>query len=193
MLAAMLTPSLGVTGVLAVLWILAAMLAGTAAPCARALDPAVAGSVAALWGPFQLGVVVLVGLAASAPWTVILGPVLLLLGEAGHLHLLLAGMVGGQPALPHLWAKGMVAGALGLLALATLFREATGRGAAATAVACIVLGGSALALDVVQTGMSGQQPMLASVEEWCELALESLFAAACLTVLVNRPSLRHLA
>ncbi|MGD9511341.1 MAG: hypothetical protein AB7I59_25810 [Geminicoccaceae bacterium] len=168
------------------LWIVAAMLAGSADPCSRALDPAVAGSVAALWGPFQLGVVVLVGLAASAPWTVILAPVPLLLGETGHLHILLAGMVGGQHALPHLWAKGTLTGALGLLALATLFREATGRREAGTAVACVVLGGSALALDVVQMGTGGQQPMLASLEEWCELGLESLFAAACLAVLADR-------
>ena len=98
---AMLTPSLGVTGVLAALWALAVTLGGAAAPSARALDPAVAGSVAAAWGTVQLGAIAILALAAAAPWTLILGPALLLLGEAGELHLMLAAAVGGQA-----WAKG---------------------------------------------------------------------------------------
>jgi hypothetical protein len=180
MLSAMLTPSLGVTGVLAALWAVAATLGGAEAPSTRALDPAVAGSVAAAWGTLQLGAVALLGLAVGAPWPLILGPALLLLGEAGELHLILAAAVGGQGAAAQIWAKSAAAAALGLLAIAPLFRDVRSRPAAGTIVACLALGGCALALDVAQGELHGQGPLLASLEEWCELTMESLLTAAYL-------------
>lgn len=190
MLRAMLAPTLGITGVLAALWTVAATLGGVMAPAARALDPAVPGSLAAMWGPLQLATAACFGLAATAPCALILGPALLLLGEVGELHLLLAEAVSGRGAASLPWAKGAAAATLVLVAIAPLCRDAHRPPGTGTIVACLVLGGIALALDAVQGEVRGPEPLLASLEEWSELAMESLLAAAYWAALGNGLVLR---
>lgn len=180
MFRAMLVPSLGVTAVLAALWAAAIALAGAASPSAHALDPAIAGSISAAWGVLQLAAIPLLGLVVGAPWTMLLGPAPLLLGEVAGLHLRLAEALGG----PGVWTKGALAALLGSLAAAPLLRDPRSRPAAGTIVACLALGGSALALDAAQVGLTGgHAALLASLEEWCELAMESLLTAAYLATL----------
>lgn len=191
MFRAMSTPSLGVTGVLAALWACAATVGGVTAPSARALDPALPGSIASMWGTFQLAAVVLLGVAAAAPRTLILGPALLLLGEAGDLHLLLAEALGGQGAAPHVWAKSAMAAALALLAAVPLLRVAGSRPGIGTIIAYFALGWSALALDAAQRAPGWQEPLVASLEEWCEVAMESLLVAASLAALGESLVLRR--
>lgn len=191
MFRAMSTPTLGVTGVLAVLWLAAAVLGDPDAASGRALDPAVPGSLPAMWATLQLAAVALLGLAVAPLGILSLGPTLLLLGEAGELHALLAQTAFGSGTAAHLWAKAAMATVLGLLAAAPLFRDARSRPGTGTIVAYLVFGGSALALDVGQRGLGGQEALLASLEEWCELALESLLTAAYLAALGNSLLLRR--
>ena len=180
MFRAMLVPSLGVTAVLAALWAAAIALAGAASPSAHALDPAIAGSVSAAWGVLQLAAIPLLGLVAGAPWTMLLGPAPLLLGEVAGLHLLLAEALGR----PGVWTKGVLAALLGSLALAPLLRALRSRSTKGTIFACLALGAAALALDAAQVGLAGRDAaLLASLEEWCELAMESVLAAAYLAAL----------
>ena len=74
---------------------------------------------------------------------------------------------------------GILAALLGSLAVAPLLRDPRSRPSTGTIVACLVLGGSALALDAAQVGLTGgHAALLASLEEWCELAMESLLTAA---------------
>jgi hypothetical protein len=180
MFRAMLVPSLGVTAVLAGLWIAAIALAGAAAPSAHVLDPAAIGSVSGVWGTLQLAAIPLVGLVADAPWIMLLGPVPLLLGEVAELHLLLAEAFGGTG----VWTKGALAALLGSLTVVPLLRDSRSRPTIGTIVAWLALGGSALVLDAAQVGLTGgHAPLLASLEEWCELAMESLLTAAYLAAL----------
>jgi hypothetical protein len=180
----MLTPSLGITAVLAALWSVSATLGTTHALSARALDPAVAGSLTVAWGIGQLVAAVLLGLALMAPWPLVFGPGLLLIVEIGDVHSILAATIGGQGAVPHAWAKGAIAAAIGLLAIAPVF-AARFRIGSGTLVAYLMLGGAALALDAKHGALHGLAPLLSSVEEWFELVMQSLLTAAYLTALHN--------
>ncbi len=93
----MLAPNLGVTAMLATLWSVAAISGGIDGSAARALDPAVDGSLADVWALLQLATLLLVALSVAAPWPLVTAPGLLLLGEAGRLHLHAAALLARRP------------------------------------------------------------------------------------------------
>ena len=68
----MLAPNLGVTAMLATLWSVAAISGGIDGAAARALDPAVDGSLADVWALLQLATLLLVALSVAAPWPLVM-------------------------------------------------------------------------------------------------------------------------
>ena len=70
----MLAPNLGVTAMLATLWSVAALSGGIDGAAARALDPAVDGSLADVWALLQLATLLLVALSVAAPWPLVTAP-----------------------------------------------------------------------------------------------------------------------
>jgi hypothetical protein len=80
-------PTLGVTTMLALLWLLAAALGGPGAPAALALDPGRTGSIGAWWGGLQLAAALAVALSTPAKRPLAIAPAALLAGEVGEVHI----------------------------------------------------------------------------------------------------------
>ena len=183
-----LPPTLGVTGALAMLWLIAVALDGAGSQAARALDPAHGGSIPAIWGVTQLAAVLALALAMGGPGVATMAPALILAGEAGKLHLAIAELLGRVSGLDSAWLKAATAGSLGgaaLVFLAAGRRSAPGIG---VLLACAALGSAGLCLDLARMHSPDSLRWACdSLEEWCELALASLLAAACISQLEESP------
>ena len=190
--AAAAAPTLGVTAVLAALWLLATLAGladgGTYAQAAAALDPGRTGSIVDGWGIGLLGFATLLALSRPDARLLALTPGLLLLGEAGELHVrcaaFLARGMGSSGALPA--AKLVVGLALGGLALVPLLmrhRSCIDKPAYRRGLALLLAGGGAAAagLDLCEhaAGARGRDILLGT-EEWIEVWLYALLAHAYL-------------
>ena len=114
------TPNLGVTALLATLWSIAALSGGIDCAAARALDPAVDGSLTDVWALLQLAILMLVALSVAAPWPLVTAPALLLLGQTGKLHLHGTALLAGSHWVTDPVAKAAATGVLVLAAIGPL-------------------------------------------------------------------------
>ncbi|MFL5333882.1 MAG: hypothetical protein ACJ8H8_12060 [Geminicoccaceae bacterium] len=182
-------PTLGVTTTLGGLWIVASGLGlahGQLCPlAAAALDPSSAGSIVDCWAMGLLALATLLALSWPGSRLLAITPALLLLGDAGELHLRwarsLIGQSGASNALP--MAKLVASLALGALALAPLLlprhRNCTvGFGHLQRLALQLCCGGAAaIVLDLCEHGAGPQvRPMLLSCEEWLEVFSYALLA-----------------
>ena len=195
--AAAAAPTLGVTAVLAALWLLATLAGladgGTYAQAVAALDPGRTGSIVDGWGIGLLGFATLLALSRPGARLLALTPVLLLLGEAGEFHLrvatLLAGATGGSRTLPA--AKllaGLALGGLALVPLLARHRSCVAGPVRLRGLALLLASGGAAAavLDLGEhaAGAWGRD-ILPGVEEWIEVWLYALLARAYLVRAVD--------
>ena len=190
--AAAAAPTLGITAVLAALWLLATVaglaLGGPCAEAAAALDPARPGSIVDGWGTGLLGLATILALSMPGSRLLSLTPALLLLGEAGELHLraaiVLAGAMGSPGALPAVkLAAGLTLGGLALVPLLVRHRSCIFGPQRLPGLALLLAGGGAAAalLDLAQhvVGAWGRD-ILPGAEEWIEVWLYALLARAYL-------------
>lgn len=185
-----LTPTAGVTGALLLLWLGAVALDGSASQAARALDPAIGGSISDIWGVAQLAAVAALALVRGGAWGAALPPALLLAGEAGELHLAVARQLGALSGLDAAWLKAAAAGSLGAAALAIMAAHTRSLAGAGLLLATGVLGSAGLSLDLAQAQLPvALRRVPGSLEEWCELAATSLLTAALVNLLKNSPDL----
>ena len=183
----MLAPNLGVTAVLATLWSVAALSGGIDGSAARALDPAVDGSLVDVWALLQLTILMLVALSVAAPWPFVAAPALLLLGEAGELHLRAAALLANFHGAPDPVAKAAATGVLVLAALVPLLWPRRRILAPGSLLACLGLGIGGLVLDVAHPTQPGWSAgTWATLEEWLELAAQSILTSACLKSACSR-------
>jgi hypothetical protein len=182
-----LAPNLSVTAVLATLWSVAALFGGIDGAAARALDPAVDGSLADAWALLQLAILMLVALSVAAPWPLATAPALLLLGEAGELHIHAAALLADCHFVTDPVAKAAATGGLALAALGPLIwprRKLVDSGAI---LAFCALGIGGLILDVTHGTPSGWPGMASTtLEEWLELTAQTILTSACLEYVYDR-------
>ena len=171
----------GTTAVLALLWLVAALLAGAEAPAARALDPGVSGSLAAWWAGSLLWLALAVALVPPRTRVLALAPAALLAGEVGELHIRLAELLARaadlRASLP--WLKAGAALSLAGPAFGALWRARHDVCCSTVAAAIAAAGGLALVADLLG-GWVGGGPWLAAGEEWAEVAAYALLASLCL-------------
>lgn len=183
-----LPPTLGVTGALSLLWLGAVALDSPDSQAARALDPAIGGSISDIWGVAQLAAVLALALVRNA-WGAAMAAALLLAGEAGELHLAVARQLCAFSGLDVAWLKAVAAGSLGAAALA-LVSASTRPPAAGLLLACGALGSVGLSFDLAQAQLPVDlRSACGSLEEWCEIALASLLAAASVNLPNTGPDL----
>ena len=189
-------PTLGVTAVLAALWLLATLVGlvdgGTYAG-AVALDPGRTGSIVDGWGIGLLGFATLLALSRPGARLLALTPGLLLLGDAGELHLrcaaFLVGGMGSSGALPIAkLVAGLALGGLALVPLLVRHRSCFDGLAYRRELALLLAGGGAAAagLDLCEhaAGARGRE-ILVGAEEWIEVWLYALLAHAYLVWAVD--------
>ena len=177
-------PLVGVTAVLFALWLLAALLGGPLAPAATALDPALPGSLGAVWGDALLLSVLAAGLAGATPRRLSMVAAVLLAGELGSFHLVLAPPVAAALALPAPSVKAGLAAVLGLLALVLLAHlPRTSRPVWSLRI-CVAAGIGAGALDGLHAGpVAADVAWLAAGEEWCEILVATMLGRCALATL----------
>jgi hypothetical protein len=182
-----LAHNLGVTALLATLWSVAALSGGIDGAAARALDPAVDGSLADAWALLQLAILMLVALSVAAPWPLVTAPALLLLGEAGELHIHAAALLASDHWITDSVAKAVALGALVLAAVGPLVGLRRSLVDSGAILAFCVLGMGGLILDATH-GTQTSSPGMAwtTLEEWSELAAQTKLTSACLKSVCDR-------
>jgi hypothetical protein len=184
--AAASTP-VGITAVLALLWLLAAASAGPGSQAALALDPGRPGSIGEWWGGAQLWLALGATLATPATRSLVWAPAALLAGEQGELHIhlarLLADAAGVAAFVPPLKSCGALL--LGMVALTAMVRFRHEVCCIDAVMVMIAAGVVAIGIDALAP-VEGMGVWLTAVEEWSELGACSVVAAACWNV--GRPS-----
>jgi hypothetical protein len=181
------TPNLGVTALLATLWSVAALYGGIDSAAARALDPAVDGSLTDAWALLQLAILMFVALSVAAPWPLVTAPAVLLLGEAGKLHLHATALLAGSHWVTDPVAKAVATGVLVLAAIGPLVGPRRRLVDSGAILAFCVLGMGGLILDVPH-GTPTCLPGMAwtTLEEWFELAAQTILTSPCLKSACDR-------
>lgn len=178
-----ITPTLGVTATLFLLWLVAAGTAGAASGAAAAFDPGRAGSLGAWWGGTQLALGLVVAAGLRGHRVLALVPGALMAGELAELHVHAATLVAtAAGAAPHLsLLKCFAAGILGLTALAASLRIRHFSCFAPLAFALLAGGGLSVAADAIQA-LGTPSAWWAAVEEWIEMAVYSVVTATVLEI-----------
>lgn len=174
-------PTLGVTAMLALLWLLAAAQAGPDGWAAAALDPGRAGSIGEWWGNVQLAVALAVAVFAPESRLSALVPAAVLAGEVGEVHIHVAHILATATGSEHYLSgfKVVATVALGAVAFGAALR-ARHRFCSSTLMGALVgLGAAAVLCDAVRAH-GADSAWLAATEEWIELAVYSSVAYSIL-------------